>query len=255
MSVALQNAGTAITGRPTERRPIGRRMRRFGVGIFFTSIAVNAALGIYALLSPDWGDTQGKILATSLCVTGAILMALACEPAWERGLLGPVPFAGALLGALAFGMTIVGIWAEPAGDLFGKISGSTLTIAAACIVASLLVLAQLAPRHRWVFALTLALLATGATMLVISFWLGNDPSEVYLRAMGVVLIVLAALVVTVPVLHWLDRGALAAVAASSDAVSFCPHCGGKLAGRTGAKITCGRCGRGFTVATSAANLT
>ena len=255
MSAALHRVGTATTGRPAERRPIGRRMRRLGVGIFFTSIAVNAALGIYALLSPDWGDTQGKILATSLCVTGAILMALACEPAWERGLLGPVPFAGALLGALAFGMTIVGIWVEPAGDLYGKITGSTFTIAAACIVASLLVLAQLSPRHRWVFTLTLALLATGAMTLVISFWLGNDPSEVYLRAMGVVLIVLAAFVLTVPVLHWLDRGVLAAVAASSDAVRFCPYCGGKLTGRPGAKITCGRCGRGFAVTTSVTNLT
>jgi ribosomal protein S27AE len=247
MSVALHHAVTEISQRPSQRSPVGRRIRRVGLTIFFASIAVNAALGIYAVLSPDFGDTQGKILGTSLCATGAILIALACEPAWERGLLGPVPYAGALLGALGFGLAIGAIWAEPADDTYGKITGSTFTVAAACIVASLLALARLAPRHGWVFALTLALLAVGTTMLAVSFWLGDDPSEVYLRGMGVVLIALAAFVVSVPVLHWIDRGALAAAEATSDAVRFCPHCGSRLAGESGVALTCGRCGRGFTI--------
>jgi hypothetical protein len=225
-------------------------MRRIGLGVFFASVAVNAVLGIYAVLAPDFGETQGKILGTSLCVTGAVLLALACEPAWERRLLGPVPHLAAALGALGFGLVIAAMWAEPESDLYGKATSSILTLAAAGAAASLLALARLAPRHRWVLGVALGLLALGATLMATLPWLGDDPSEWYLRGMGVVLIALAAFAVSVPVLHWVDRSTLAVAQSSSGGVRYCPYCGSGLAGDVGTSLTCRRCGRGFTVATA-----
>jgi hypothetical protein len=244
MSILAHRFGAPLQAR--ERRPVGRRMRRIGLGVFFASIAVNAALGIYAVLAPDFGDTEGKILGTSLCVTGAVLVALACEPAWERSLLTPAPHAGALLGVFGFGMVVAGIWIESVEDPYGRVMGMTFTLSAACTAASLLVLARVAPRHRWVVLLTLGLLALGGAMLAVTWW-WDDPSEIYLRGMGVVLIVLAAFAVTVPVLHWIDRGVLAAAEGAIGAVRFCPHCGSKLTGDTGVEFACERCGRAFTV--------
>jgi len=213
---------------------------------FFVSIVVNAALGIYAVVTPEFGNTQSKILATSLFVTGTILVALACEPAWERELLGPVPYAGALLGASAFAMSIAGMWAEIDNDVYGKSMGTLFVAAAACTAASVLVLARLARRHRWVLATTLGLLGVGATMFGVLPWLGDDPSETYVRAMGVVFIVLAAFAVTVPVLHWVDRAAVAS-AESRGAIRYCPHCGKHLTGEVGAELSCGACGATFAV--------
>jgi hypothetical protein len=226
-------------------------MRRLGLGIFFASVAVNAALGIYAVLAPEFGETQGKILGTSFCVTGAVVLALACEPAWERRLLGPVPVIGAVLGAVGFTLAVAGMWTEPESEIWGKAMGKIFTVAAACAVASLLALAQLARRHTWVFTVTLALLGLGATMITLAVWLGDDPADEYLRALGVVMIVLAAFTVTVPVLHWVDRGALAAAEAVTGAVRFCPYCGEELASEIGVEIRCGRCGRGFAIAPTA----
>jgi hypothetical protein len=234
---------------------VTRRTRRLGLGVFFASITVNAALGIYALLSPDWGETQGKILGTSLCVTGAILLALACEPAWERGLLLPVPYAGALLGLIGFALTVLAIWTEPSSEVYGRVTGTVFAAALACVIASLLALARLAPVHRWVFAVTVGLLGVGATMFSISLWLGDDPSETYMRALGIVLIVLAAFAVSIPVLHWVDRGTLAASEATTGAVRFCPHCGGRMDGETGVELVCSRCGRGFRITPSESDLT
>jgi drug/metabolite transporter (DMT)-like permease len=225
----------------------GRRVRRVGLGIFFASISLNAVLGILALLAPDFGETQGKILGTSLCVTGAILLTLACEPAWERGVLGPVPYLGAALGSVGFALAIAMIWSEPGGEIWGKLLGSTFTLAVAACFASLLALARLAPRHAWLFVVTLGLLALGAAMVTALWWFGEDPSGSYLRAMGVVLITLAAFAVTVPVLHWIDRGALAAKDAATGAIRFCPHCGKELAGEVDVELRCARCGRGFTI--------
>jgi MFS family permease len=246
MSVAVHELGGPGTG-PTQPKVFGRRVRRVGLGIFFASISLNAALGILALLAPDFGETQGKILGTSLCVTGAILLALACEPAWERSLLGPVPYAGAVLGSVGFALAIAIIWSEPKGDIWGKLIGSTFTLAVAACLASLLALAPLAPRHHWLFAITLGLLALSTAMVTALWWLGDEPSSSYLRAMGVVLIALAAFAVTVPVLHWIDRGALAASNAATGAIRFCPHCGKELGGEIGVELRCGRCGRGFTI--------
>lgn len=247
MSVVLHHSGVGVTRQPPERRSFGRRMRRIGLGVFFTSIAVNAAIGIYAVLAPNWeGETHGRILLTSLCVTGAVLLALACEPAWERSLLGPVPGVGAVLGVAAFAATIVGIWLEPASDVYGKAVTSTFAIAIACVLASLLALAPLAPAHRWIFKATLTLLALGTLLMALLPWFDDDPPAGYVRGMGVVLILLAAFMVTVPVMHWIDRGKLVA-AEATDAIRFCPHCGKELAGEAGIEIACGRCGREFTV--------
>jgi hypothetical protein len=181
-----------------------------------------------------------------MCVTGAVLLGLACEPAWERRLLGPVPVVGATLGAFGFGLAIVQIWAEPAGDALGKLTGTALVVAVACVAASLLALARLAPGHRWVLRSALALLGVGAAMWSVLPWL-SDPGEWYLRSLGVVGIALAAFVVTVPVLHWMDRGATAADGAAPHPVRFCPYCGGGLSGEEAVVLACGRCGWELTV--------
>jgi hypothetical protein len=299
-----------VTAAPrfSKTRGVGRRARRNGLRVFFASVAVNAALGIYAVLTPHFGDTAGKILVTSLCVTGAMLTALCCEPAWERGLLGPVPVLGALLGAAAFAGLIVGLWTEPESATLGKLLGSTfaaaiacalasvvvlerarkgislgheraitltlgvialaaavavaliwttpsgdtvgnflgtgLVAAAACVLAALLTLARLAPGHRWLLVAALALLGLGAVLIVANIWLD---AWALTRAMGVVLIAFAAFAVTVPVMHRLDRGAVAAAAGTGDAIRYCPHCGAKLSGEVGVEARCERCGKGFTV--------
>ena len=253
MSTLISDVGSESVPPSAVRRPVGGKMRRVGLGIFFVSIAVNAALGIYAVLAPDFGETQGKILGTSLCVTGAVVLALACEPAWERKLLGPLPPVGAVLGAVGFTLAVIGIWTESESELWGKTMGTIFAVAVACAVASLLALARLAPRHAWVFTVTLALLGLGAAMISFLLWLGDDPADEYLRAFGVVMIVLAAFTVTVPVLHWVDRAAIDVAEAKTGAVRFCPYCGREFAGLVGADLRCDRCGRGFTITAAEAN--
>ena len=229
-----------------EPRPVGRRARRVGLAAFFASVAVNAVLGIYAVVAPGFGETQGKILGTSLCITGAILLALACEPAWERKLLGFVPPAAAVLGAVGFALAIGGIWTEPESETWARVMGTIFTFSIAGVVASLLILARVAPRHEWLFKVTFALLGVGAAMYSVLPWLDDPPSE-YVRALGVVMIALAAFAVTVPVVHWIDRGALAVAEATTGGVRFCPYCGQELAGEIGAELSCSQCGREFMV--------
>lgn len=234
-------------GRLAERRSVGKRTRRAGIALFFASVAVNAAIGIYAVLAPSFGETQGKILGTSLCVTGAVLLTLATEPAWERALLGRLPPAAAILGVLGFILAIAGIWTEPANEIWGKVTMTIFTISIAGVIASLLALAALSPRHAWLAKATYALLAVGAALYSVLPWFGDEPGEWFMRSLGVVMIAFAAFAVTVPVLHWIDRGAIAAVDVATGVIRFCPYCGRGLEDGTRAPLVCARCGREFTI--------
>lgn len=224
--------------------PMGGRhgLRRAALGLFFGSVAVNAVLGIYALLAPDFGETDGKILGTSLCVTGALVLAVVCVPAWERGLLGPLPALAALAGAAGFTLAAVSMWAEPEGELLPRLIGTLLAPAGGAALACVLALASLPPRWRRLHTAAYALIAVAATMVVAGFWTEPD-SGWYARALGVVLVALAALVVTIPVVHRVGRGEHTAV----EPVSFCPFCGGPLAGRAGAEERCPSCAARFVV--------
>jgi hypothetical protein len=253
MSVATHRTRSSLPGRPEPPRTLGGPVRKVALVTFFASVVVNAALGIYAVLSPDFGDTQGKILATSLCVTGALVIALACEPAWERKLLGPVPLLGAGLGAVAFGLMIANLWAEPETDVLGKVMGTILVGSVGLTLASLLALARLAPQHAWIGVATYTLLTLGAGLQATLVWL-EDPGSWFMRPYGVVMIALAACVVTMPVVHWIDRGATA-VAEATDVIRYCPYCGRGIGGEPGAGLGCQRCGREFTVTPSAGSRT
>ena len=68
--------------------------RKFVVFVFFGSVTINAFLGIIALVVGDFGDTQGKVLFTSLSVCAASVLSLAMFPTRVRGHLGGIPNIG-----------------------------------------------------------------------------------------------------------------------------------------------------------------
>jgi hypothetical protein len=208
------------------------------------SIAVNAALGIYALVASHFGTTQGKVLGTSACVTGAGILALACLPALERRRLGIVPLAGMAGSAAGFAIVVAGIWAEPDTNVFGQLAGTVFTVAGACVVASVLALATLAPAYRRLFDAALALIALLAAMILAGIW-GELGSDTYPRAVGVVSVLLAATALALAILHRASRDVLAALAAAgSHEVRFCPSCGRRLAAGVSA---CTGCGAAFEI--------
>lgn len=223
-------------------------MRRWLLWLLVGSIVVNAALGIWALVSGDFGDLEQNVLYTSLCVTGAGVLGLACAPAIDRRRLWPLPWLGVLLGIAGFALLIVAIWLDSPPDWLGQLGGTLLIAAAALAWGSLVSMAHLAPRFRWVTPVAVVLVMVLAAMFVPLIWeLGGD-NEWYGRMLGVVAVLTAAFTLLVPILHRASRGEVAREEAEV-AVRFCPRCGGRLAGsvETGVEGACRRCGARFTV--------
>ena len=221
-------------------------MKRRLLSLLLGSIAVNAALGIYALVVPGFGDLQRRVLLTSVCVTAAGIVALACLPAWEQRRLWPVPVVSVAVSALGLVLAVVLVWAEPSGGwpALEKTMGTLFLLGGAGVLSSLLGLARLAHRFRWVLAVALGLIAVLALCYVTAIWAElNDPPTWLVRVFGVVAVLVAAFVVAVPVLH----RAGARGSGEHVAVRFCPACGHPLSARADEDAVCPGCGTSFRV--------
>ena len=226
--------------------PVAVSTRRTLLSIVLGSIAVNAALGIYALVVPDFGDLQAKVLGTSACVTGTGVLALACLPAWERRKPALLPLAGMGAAVGGFGLLIVGIWAEPGGKAVAKTALTLLWLAAALALSSLVSLARLAPRYRWAYPAVVSLALLLVTLGVAALW-GEFSDEAFYRGLGVVAVLLAALTLAVPILHRASRHELAPAGGGAPRVGFCPRCGRSLSAQADATTSCPGCGARFSV--------
>ena len=65
--------------------------RRLWLNLFLTSIAVNAVLGIWALLVDDFGEIQGKILTSSFLVSATMVGLLMNAVPMRERVLWPLP--------------------------------------------------------------------------------------------------------------------------------------------------------------------
>ncbi len=222
--------------------------------LFVVSIVVNAVLGIWALLSGDFGETQGKVLATSFLVSAAMLSVLLNTPAIGRRVRWPVPAIGAATGAAGFALFIVMLWAEVDDERWFKFAGSLLVVAAAATLVSSLALVPPLSRLRWLPPLADVLIAALAVTVVIGLWAEPDV-DWYGRLVGVEAVLVAAATLLIPVLSrfGLGRAEPARPAVPGEpAIRFCPSCGRPVDHRalgTGQPVSCDSCGLVFEVAT------
>jgi hypothetical protein len=207
--------------------------------VLIGSIAVSAVLGVWAILVGDFGEFEAKVLLTSLTVSGASILAMACGAAWERRSLVRAAAAGIGTAVVTGALILVGIWGEVGDDEFWRTTAMFSIVACACAHASLLSLAVLESRFRWVQWAAFGLDAALAGSLILFVWdAWTDESAE--RFIGVVSILLASATIAAPVLHRMSR--LPAAGVLADAL-FCPSCGNGLQDST----QCLACGARFRV--------
>ncbi|MGB5759260.1 MAG: hypothetical protein WBM50_20270 [Acidimicrobiales bacterium] len=226
---------------------------RLFLNLFVASILVNAVLGIWALLSGDFGETQGKVLGTSFLVSAAMLSVLVNIPALRRRALWPAPSVGAAAGASGFALFIVLMWTEAGDDRWFKLAGSFLVVAAGATLASSLALLTKSAPLRWLQAVGNALITLLALTVLFGLWFEPD-NDWFGRIIGVEGVLVAALTLLIPVLSRFASPRQEAngdiVAGGPAAVRFCPSCGRPVANaqpRAGAAIVCDGCGLTFEV--------
>ncbi len=215
--------------------------------VLLASIAVNAVLGVWALLAGDFGETQGKVLATSFLVSTAMIVVLVNLPAVRRRYLWPVPLTAAMVGVAAILWFTVLMWFEVDRVVPAKLGGSGLLLAGAGTLAGLMTLVAPPPRLPVARVVHNALTSVLVVLILVVMW-SERGGDVMARLIGVVGVLTAAATLAIPVLARV-REPRTEPARSVGVVRFCPACGATLspAADAGERSVCPRCGSRFEV--------
>jgi hypothetical protein len=221
-------------------------VRRVALIITLTSVGILAVAAIFALVGGAMGDTEWKIVITSLLVTAAAAVALGCAVPIHDGRLGWLPYLGIAASAGGFGLLILGIWAEETWDAALKLAVSFVILSVAIAMVGLVDAARVHRRHRSVVVASQGLTGLGGAMLIAAVW-GEIGNDLFWRATAVVLVLTAAVAVAVPILHKLAGIPPHSDRAHERMIEHCPYCGAPTHGPHATRLVCDSCGESFRV--------
>lgn len=189
------------------------RLKKFFLYLLVCSIALSALMGIWAIISGEFGELQSRILATTTTVVGMSILGLACgayleSPRSHRMPAVAVPVLGIVLTVVSALVIFWLIWASDSwgGENTFKILSTSLIFAFSFAQLSLLSLARLSARFRWALTAAYAvalLLASIISAIIITEARGDD--GLVFRLIGVLAVADAALTVMIPIFHRLSR--------------------------------------------------
>lgn len=214
--------------------------RKNALRVVLVLIAINAAFGVFTLLGGSVGETQEKVLGTSLLATLGAILALANAPAASSGRAWFWPRLGMASAVVSSGAFIVAIWTE-GGETLIKVGGTAIVLAVTAATISILSGWPTRGALFWINPATTALAALAAGMIVYAIWFGSDIDS-YWRIFGIVVVLFTGGAIATPVVNKMSGGVDAGVA-----ITHCPFDGTPVTGKVGKAVECGSCGRRFTV--------
>jgi len=188
-------------------------IKKFFLYLLTCSIALSALMGIWAIISGEFGELQSRILGTTTTIVGTSVLGMACGAYLEnlRTKNSPayfIPTAGIFLAVLSAVIILWMIWGNDdlSERFLFEILGVSLMFAFSFAQLSLLSLARLAARFRWaMIAAYLSILTLAATVSAIILFSQGEENFFIRRFTGVLLVVDAAVTVMIPIFHRLSR--------------------------------------------------
>ncbi len=225
-----------------------RVLKRAFLRTFIATMVASASVGIYILLVGRVGETEARILLTTLTISYFSVTSLACAAAFEQkkgGLMAP---AGLVVSAVGFVVFMPGIWVQNYDwDAYGKLMAILGIFAFSLGQACLLALVPLGRPVRWIFFAVVAVIFALAS-LISAMIIFEPHDEWFPRIMGVLGILDGCGSLVIPVLYKLGGTSAEMVAdGSPDRIELiCPRCGHRDEYAVGA-IECKKCSLGIRV--------
>lgn len=180
-------------------------IRRLSLQTFIGFLSLTALVAIVSVLSGDFGETQLKILGTTLTISAASICSMSCAAFIEKRRAREAGLAGIFLSVAAGILVIVGIWPEIPSDEYWKMTASVSVLAAAFAHGFLLALPRLTPGQSWIQPVTWCSIGLLSILSIVAVW-GEIRSEGYYRFLAVVAILVGLETLVIPLLWKLSAG-------------------------------------------------
>jgi len=221
----------------------GMSLKRVLLQTVVGTLVLAALVGIYVFLFGDFGETEAKILGTTLTISAFSLTSLACAAAHEQRRHPLLSIPGLGLAVVWLLLYIPAIWAEwfdteAVGKTMAIVGLFSFSLAQACLLS----LATLQRHVAWVFYAAVTAILLLAT--IISGIIVFDPhdEEWIMRTVGVVAILDGCFSLCVPILHKLGgQHTVSQTAVVYQQIELvCPRCGDRGTSAVG-EIACRKC--------------
>ncbi len=232
---------------PEATSGLAPKLRRAFLRSLIGSLVLAGAMGIYAFLLGRWGETEARILLTTLSLSFCSVTALASAAAFARGRGFPLAYgtsiAGVTVSIATFLLLMGAIWLDADNEPYVKTVAIAGILSFSLGQACLLGLVRL-PRHLlWVFWLTLcaiaALAAVASGMIVF-----EADEEIFFRILGILGILDGCGTLTMPILarlHGASGKEQMGLEMGNEISLACPQCDGHGRYPLG-DIVCVKCG-------------
>lgn len=177
------------------------------------SIALSALMGIWAIVSGEFGDLQSRVLGTSTTIVGTSIFGLSCGAYLEKthaknSFASFVPATGIFCAVFSAAIVLWMIWGHDdwSEEFLFKTLAVSLVFAFSFAQLSLLSMARLAARFRWAMVTAyVSILTLAATVSAVTLFSRGEENFFILRFIGVLAVIDAAVTVMIPVFHRLNR--------------------------------------------------
>ena len=153
---------------------------RIALTTMLASLVISAAIGIIIVLKGDFGDTEGRLLGTTLSLAVFTVLAIPSTVQLGRGKFPILSRFGMGTSVVAFFLIVAAIWSDGTFEsvLLTKFMVTFgVTAFASNHTALLLLVSRATTLIRITLIPTIIVLVIIAVMLIISVWVENMPNE------------------------------------------------------------------------------
>lgn len=168
------------------------------------SVLFGALLGIVLVLRDNWGWIEVRVILTTLIIAVASICGLACDVSRTPVGHNLLPKSGLVLTAITAALMLAGIWFEFNSEIYWKCTLVLLTLGIATVHVSLLSIAKLVGRFRWVYFIGCQIIF-GLAILIASMIVFEINSEPLWRFLAAHSIVVATITLVIPILHRIGK--------------------------------------------------
>jgi hypothetical protein len=173
------------------------------------SVSLSALIGIGVILFGNFGDFEGKVLATTFTIACTSILGLACGAYLETKRGKILPTFGIGFSIISAIMCLILIWNSfnIDNEVFLKMLGSITMLAVACSHLSLISIAKLDAKFQWSkIVLTVCVWVLVSILLYLIWFQPNADSEFIVRIIAVLSIIITSLTIVTPIFYKLGTG-------------------------------------------------